>query len=52
MQKLVGIGGSQIKRTTILTHVIQKVYVVDANIKLNALNGEYITNDTESGAVL
>ena len=49
VQKLVGTGGSQIKRTITLTHVIQKVYVVDANTKQNAPNGEFTMNTTVSG---
>lgn len=52
MQKLTVTSGSQSRVQTIEFSVSQRVFAKDAHTNLSALNGVYITNDSESGAVL
>jgi hypothetical protein len=52
VQKLTVTSGSLNRVQTIEFSVSQKVSAEDAHINLNALNGVYIKNDSESGADL
>jgi hypothetical protein len=52
VQKLTETSGSLNKVQTIELSVSQRVSVEDVPINLNALNGVYTTNDSESGVDL
>lgn len=52
MRRLMQRFGSQNQVVITELSISQRTYVVNANINLNALNGVYKTNDSESGVDL